>query len=434
LRIHWPVLSTLPSIWRNTSLSNSNTVRIPNRLPIESTVHLANITQPAPEPVHSPNGYTNPVISLPHKDPTATQIDWYSFLGRPRLPAPSEASLTSLREASILVTGAAGSIGSALAVRLAQLAPSKLVLLDASEQALYQLDAMLATAGLRSAAKLILGSITDTTLLDDIFSADKPTIIFHAAAYKHGPLLESQPLAAIANNALGTRNLFATVRKRGNARVVLLSTDKAVAPASILGATKHIAEQITLAQNGIILRLCNVLGSKGSVVEAFLHQIDAGLTLTLTHRDAERFFLTNEEAVDLLLIAATEALSGSLLVPQITNPQSILALAEFLIVSSSRTRMPMQFTGLRPGDKLSETLWSSDEEPRQTQNTSYLEIKQSSANSVQLESDLDDLADAVRERDLALAIDIVRMRVPANTPSTTVLECRNIAIQGASKQ
>jgi FlaA1/EpsC-like NDP-sugar epimerase len=373
------------------------------------------------------------VISLPHETFSAKHIDWYSFLARPRLPAPSEASLAPLREASILITGAAGSIGSALAMRLAQLAPRKLVLLDASEQALFQLNASLTTAGLRSEAKLTLGSIADTKLLDDIFSTDAPTVVFHAAAYKHGPLLESQPLAAIANNTLGTRELFTTARRHGNARVILLSTDKAATPASILGATKRIAEQITLAQNGIVLRLCNVLGSKGSVVESFLHQIAAGLPLTLTHRDAERFFLTSEEAVDLLLTAATEALPGSLLIPKISAPQSILALAEFLIISSSRTRMPMHFTGLRPGDKLSETLWSADEQPALGSGTSYLEIKRSSANSAQLESDLDDLAEAVRERDIALAIDIVRMRVPSYKPSSTVLECRNIAIYEASK-
>ena len=178
-------------------------------------------------------------------------IDWYSFLARHRLPSPSTENLERLRDTSILVTGAGGSIGSALSNELAKLQPRRLVMLDASEQALYRLQSSLADAHLPANSTIILANILDKAHLGEILETHRPQLIFHAAAYKHVPLLEENPLAAIANNALGTFNLIECARRFNVTRVVLLSTDKAVAPISILGATKRIAEQITVANSGI---------------------------------------------------------------------------------------------------------------------------------------------------------------------------------------
>ena len=223
----------------------------------------------------SPSIYTFTVIS-PLND-----LNWRSFLGRPPLSSPPPDGIEALRQQPILITGAGGSIGSALALRLAALAPSMLVLLEASESNLYALQrdwAELQTANPRASCPMapVLGSVADQPLLDEIFALHAPLIVFHAAAFKHVPLMEEQPLAAISNNVFATQTLTETATAHG-ARVVLLSTDKAVQPASVMGATKRVAEQIVLSSGGTTLRLANVLASRDSVAEVFTRQIAQGL-------------------------------------------------------------------------------------------------------------------------------------------------------------
>ncbi len=363
------------------------------------------------------------MLSVPHLASNEACIDWYSFLARPRLPSPSSASLAPLRNASILVTGAGGSIGSALSLKLARLQTRQLILLDASEQALHRLQSQLADSLTTSNCHLILGSVTDRLLLDEIFEAHQPEVLFHAAAHKHVSLLEDHPLEAISNNTLGTFTLAQCAKHHSHARMMLLSTDKAVAPISILGATKRIAELITLANNEVVLRLGNVLGSEGSVSETFLHQIHTGGPVTITDPAAERYFLTREEAVDLLLTAAVAAPHRSILVPLLTKQTTVASLADFLISASSNGARPaIKRTALRPGEKLREALWSSDEQQFMKQRNGYFEINHPPLDHPSLHSDLIRLTEAVQLRNLPHAIEIVRKLVADYKPSESVMQ------------
>ncbi|WP_263356887.1 polysaccharide biosynthesis protein [Acidicapsa ligni] len=371
-----------------------------------------------------------PDAGFPHR-----QIDWHAFLNRPRLPSPSQKTLQQLREKSILITGAGGSIGSSLSLQLAHLHPKKLVLLDSSEQALYSLQSKLKNIGLCKDTHIVLGSVTDALLLDETFAIHSPQIVFHAAAHKHVPLLESHPLAAIANNILGTNTLVLLARKHGAERVILLSTDKAADPASILGATKRIAEQITLAYKGVVLRLGNVLESDGSVVELFLQQIASDGPVTVTDRNASRYFLTRDEAVDLLLTCSIEAGSASIFVPQLDRSHNILSLAEFLITTQAMNRsISITFTCPRPGDKAHEILWTASECPLQNSTSiplpGVLQLAPSTPGTARLVHALDQMQQAVKERDLSRAMEVIQQLVPTYVPSDTI---RSLAQQSNLK-
>ena len=336
------------------------------------------------------------------------------------MPAPREEHLAQLRDARILVTGAGGSIGSALSLRLAALRPRQLLLLDASEQALHRLHLALAEAGSLSHARLILGNVNQVSLLEEILAPHQ--LIFHAAAYKHVPLLEDHPLEAIANNALGTLTLAESAKRAGEARIVLLSTDKAAAPASILGATKRIAERIVLAHRGVALRLGNVLETEGSVSETFTHQIKANAPITITTRDAERYFLTCTEAVDLLLASAVAAPARSLLAPQIAQQHRITQLASFLSNELSPGEMlPIVLTGHRSGDKDREVLWSGDEDASPSGIDGLLQIVQRQGDELLSPDSLESMRRAVSKRNLELAMACVKSLVPSYTASETIL-------------
>lgn len=375
------------------------------------------------------------MLPAPDAASKSAAIDWYFFLARPRLPSPSPETLEQLRDTSILVTGAGGSIGNALSNELVKLQPRRLVLLDASEQALYRLQSSLADTRPLANLDIVLANILDTAHLEEILETCCPQLIFHAAAYKHVPLLEENPLAAIANNAVGTFNLAQSAKKFNVTRIVLLSTDKAVAPISILGATKRIAEQITIVNSGVVLRLGNILGTEGSVSERFLRQIAASEPVTITDPDAERYFLTCEEAVDLLLVAATTAHTGSILAPCLDRQYTIASLAEFLISTRSREAKPtITVTGPRSGDKTREALWSSDEQPFVSNASGYSQFQRQSTETSQLRRELSILEHAVRERDLPRAIEIVRRLVPDYELGATVLAHLQPAVQGTLRR
>jgi len=303
------------------------------------------------------------------------------------------------------------------------LQPRRLVLLDASEQALYRLQSSLASYSPAPNCHLILGSAADRPLLEETLETHRPQFLFHAAAHKHVSLLEEHPLEAISNNTLATFTLAQCVKHHSHARMVLLSTDKAVAPISILGATKRIAELITLANNGVVLRLANVLGSEGSASETFLRQIHSGGPVTITNPEAERYFLTSEEAVDLLLTSAGSAPRGSTVVPLLDRQTTVASLADFLISRSANgTRPAITCSSLRAGEKFREALWSSEEQPFLTERHGYAEIIEPSPDFPSLHDDLMRLAEAVPMRDLPRAIEIVLKLVPNYKPGTSLLE------------
>ena len=346
-------------------------------------------------------------------------LDWRGFLARPRLPSPSLEALDALYRQSILVTGAGGTIGSALALRLGNLSPSALLLLDSSESRLYDLQQSWASEGIPGSMKPILGNITDRTLLDEVFTVHAPRIVFHTAALKHVALMEEQPLAAIANNVFGTLVVTRAASAAG-ARVVLLSTDKAVEPASIMGATKRLAELIVLAAGGTVLRLGNVLCSRDSVTETFAGQLLTGRPLTITDPAARRYFLTFDEAVNMLLIAAAER-SPALLVPEIPAPTFITDLAHFMAEALAPGKnVEIDFTASRPGEKDPDHFWATNETPRPAQQPGLLSVQFPAIDELGLESSLTALRLACDARDQRAALIHLRALVPEYDPARGV--------------
>jgi len=353
-------------------------------------------------------------------------IDWRGFLGRPAFESPRLEVLSAISRSPMLITGAGGSIGSALALRLGNLALPVLLLLDSAENNLYKLqhtwaEAVEANSIAAGLMVPILGSAGDRELMEELFAAHAPRIVFHAAAYKHVPLLEEQPLAAIANNVIATETVT-TVAAAHGARVVLISTDKAVEPASIMGATKRVAEEIVLASGGTVLRLGNVLASSGSVTEVFARQIAHGGPLTVTDPEARRYFLTMDEAVNLLLIAAAHPVSSTLQAPALPATHGIAELAGFMARQlAPGCEIPVRITGLRPGDKLTERLWSASDSAHPVGIGNLVSIQSNRPTQIQLESALSGLRAAVKDRDLSGALTQLRSLVPDFHPSQTVL-------------
>jgi len=267
----------------------------------------------------------------------------------------------------VLITGAGGSIGSALAQAVQASDPAGIVLLDSSENGLYQVDRALTEAGSDRHVS-ILGSVCDPHPLERLFAEHRPQVVVHSAACKHVPLMESNPCAAILNNAVGTLYLRRLAAAFHAEALVLVSTDKAADPVSIMGASKRLAELLLLSgapssatmTKMLVVRLVNVAGSQGSVLPLFLDQIARGVPLTVTHREAERYFMTMDDAVQALLAALEVQASPALLIPEVGPPVRILNLAARLL-ERQQSRAQVVFTGLRPGEKLRETLLGAHE-------------------------------------------------------------------------
>lgn len=362
------------------------------------------------------------------------------------MPAPQSAAAPLLTEPdvkassldktharkTILVTGAGGCIGSALVQALA-LADSKfLVLLDHSEQNLYEIDRQLSSRG-HKAHTAILGDILDESLLNEVFERHRPSTVFHTAAFKHVPLMESNPLAAIRNNAIGTWELVKTVARFEAESLLLISTDKAVNPRGIMGASKRVAELALLSiphstTRMNALRLGNVLGSQGSVAPLFQQQIASGGPVTVTHPDARRFFLTLDETVALITAVATLEHSGCIFIPKLSPPVKILDLAHRMIREASLESprdIQIVFTGLRPGDKLEEELVSAHERLEPTAIDNLQVVKQFHAGREGLDAALSRISDYVHTRNLAGLLDELARLVPEYKPSDTVLDLLN---------
>lgn len=263
----------------------------------------------------------------------------------------------------VLVTGAGGSIGSELSRQIAQLQPQTLALLDHDDSLLHAVTSSLAD---RPSVFPVLADIRDRERLDAVFHTFRPEVVFHAAALKHVPALEAAPDEGWKTNVLGTRNVLAAAEATGVARFVNISTDKAADPVSVLGHTKRIAEQLTaaVAKRGdrryVSVRFGNVIGSRGSVMETFQAQIEAGGPVTVTHPEVTRFFMACREAVRLTLQAATMGSPGEVLVLDMGAPVRIADVARQLIEQSGRD-IAISYTGLRPGEKLHEVLLSGGE-------------------------------------------------------------------------
>ena len=332
----------------------------------------------------------------------------------------------SLAGRRILITGAGGSIGSALAHAAMASAPASLVLFDSSENGLYEVDRSLHEAGSRVHVSL-LGSICNADTLDHALMEHRPEIIFHTAALKHVPLMEQNPFAAIENNVFGTYGLAHCAIAHRVGQIVHVSTDKAVEPRSIMGASKRIAELILLSLGGFtrmkVARLCNVMGSQGSVLPLFLEQIALGGPVTVTDPDAQRYFITLDEAVHALFDALDVPSAKVLLVPGVGPAVRILDLARYLI-ALHQSLASIEFTGLRPGDKLSEQLVSSCESlssEGEPGGSGLRAIDTPIPAAAEVCAALDTLQNAVRERDLAELLRGIKALVPEYKPSSLIL-------------
>lgn len=324
----------------------------------------------------------------------------------------------------ILITGAAGSIGSALTHAVAASSPAALILLDTSENGLYQLDRSLHAANSHDHIPL-LGSVTNQTTLDHLFRHHHPQIIFHAAALKHVPLMEQNPFAALENNALGTLTLANAALAHRSHHLVLVSTDKAVDPHSIMGASKRIAELILLslatpATRMTAVRLCNVIGSQGSVLPLFREQLAHNLPLTVTDPESHRYFIPLDRAIEALLSALHSTSTSALLLPDITTPIRILDLATHLLRTHPTTTSSIEFTGLRPGDKLTEHLLSPREQVVSSPNQTLRSLHTPLPALTTLHAALTTLREAIHTHDLPQLLRAIHTLVPEYQPSATL--------------
>ena len=300
-------------------------------------------------------------------------LDLTDVLGRTPVPLDTDAIAGHISGRRILVTGAGGSIGSELCRQVARFDPARLFLLDRDESGLQATQLSLTGHGLLDSDDIILADIRDEQRIHEVMEAIQPDIVFHAAALKHLPLLEAHPSEAWFTNVTGTRNVLAAAARCGVGTFVNISTDKAADPTSTLGMSKRIGEQLTAhyagAQLGryVSVRFGNVLGSRGSVLHAFTAQIERGGPVTVTHPDVERYFMLIPEACLLVLQASSMGPDGEVMVLEMGEPVRILDVAQSLIRMSGRRDVEIVFTGLRPGEKLTERLFGDDESRRATE-------------------------------------------------------------------
>jgi FlaA1/EpsC-like NDP-sugar epimerase len=348
---------------------------------------------------------------------------WDEFLTKPAHAPPAD--LQAVTGKRILITGAGGYIGSALALFLSNLPVEQLLLMDVAEHGLYSLDQELQTVKFSAKRELIVGSVCDQALVQEIFDEHRPHIVFHAAAHKHVPLMEANPFAAAETNALGTRTLTRMAGQFKAEQFVLLATDKAVDPISIMGATKRLAELIVLANSSEtpmkVLRLCNVLGSSGSVAPLFCQQIAQGKPVTLTHVEATRYFLSIGATVQYLVAAASSAYEAGLYIPPLDSPYRIEELAQFLIktVPVSHEQNGIVHTGLRVGDKLHEAMISSREALRERDRV-LTEVVGPFVEKGRLERSLETIGNAIQHRDLSQLLRAVEETVPEYSASDSL--------------
>jgi len=340
------------------------------------------------------------------------EVSVVDLLGRPPILVNTDEILGSLRDKVILVTGGGGSIGSELCRQIAGHSPRQLIIFDVYENNAYEIEQELRRKyGTALNLVVLIGSVRDTNRLNQVFSTYKPEIVFHAAAHKHVPLMEKSPCEAIKNNVLGTYKTACAAIASGVKRFVLISTDKAVNPTNIMGASKRLCEMIVQSLNRlgaagklddipllrshespgndcrkcgvvsplpeghytefVVVRFGNVLGTNGSVIPLFKKQIADGGPVTVTHPDIVRYFMTIPEAVSLVLQAAANAKGGEIFVLDMGEPVKIVDLARNMIKLSGMTPdvdIKIQFTGLRPGEKLYEERLMSEEGLQETEN------------------------------------------------------------------
>ena len=327
------------------------------------------------------------------------------LLGREPVHLDNKNINSLIKNKTVLVTGGGGSIGSELCRQIVKYDPKRLVILDIYENNLYDIEMELRAEYPKLNLEAIVASVRDKARLNNVFETYKPEIVFHAAAHKHVPLMEKSPLEAIKNNVFGTYNVVNCADEYGVEKFVLSSTDKAVNPTNIMGASKRVCEMIVQAKNKVsnteyaAVRFGNVLGSNGSVIPLFKKQIERGGPVTVTHKDITRFFMTIPEAVQLILQAVTYAKGGEIFVLDMGEPVKIYDLAVSLIKLlgyEPNVDIPIEITGLRPGEKLYEEILMSEEGLTSTKHNKIFITEPMSITMEELEEKLEKLKELLK--------------------------------------
>jgi O-antigen biosynthesis protein WbqV len=361
------------------------------------------------------------------------------LLNRPQVALDHAGMARLIGGRRVLVTGAGGSIGAELARQVSALRPAELLLLDNSEYALWQIDLELSESAAAVARRAVLADVRDAARIAEVFADFAPELVFHAAALKHVPMVEANPLEGLLTNAHGTRVVVDAASSAGALASVLISTDKAVNPTSLMGASKRLAEMYCQAQDiraraaggmrCVTVRFGNVLGSTGSVVPLFRRQLEHGGPLTVTHPDMQRYFMTVREAVSLVLQASVAwgsdgALPGGIFVLDMGEPVRILDLARQMIVLAGLRPdkdIEIRFTGLRPGEKLFEELFHGSEPPVPTGHPGLLMATPRTADAAAVAGALDAIVAACHGGDLPAALRVLRAQIPEFAPEPPTL-------------
>ena len=394
-----------------------------------------------------------PVRTLPKLDDFVTgkasvnalrdvKID--DLLGREAVTLEWSAIRQRVQGCCVLVTGGGGSIGSELCRQIAQLAPARLVIFEQNEFNLYFIDLELRRRFPQLPLVATLGDVGDPVLTEELIREQRPDIVFHAAAYKHVPMLEEQARAAVRNNILSTRTVAQLADKYACKSFVLISTDKAVNPCNVMGATKHVAETYCQCLNEnsktqfITVRFGNVLGSAGSVIPLFQKQIAEGGPVTVTDPNVTRYFMTIPEAAQLILQASSVGRGGEIFVLDMGEPVNIKYLAEQLILLSGKKPgedIEIVYTGLRPGEKAFEELFHDAEELIETPHPKTLLARSRKLELRVIESEIDAMADACKINDEAelkkRLVNFVKMSAQVATAATSAAKLS--LVHGGSK-
>jgi FlaA1/EpsC-like NDP-sugar epimerase len=353
------------------------------------------------------------------------------LLGRDPIQLDEDEIRKQISNKTVLVTGAAGSIGSELARQIGKYSPKKLVLLDQAESPLYELEVELNEKRLEKICEFVIGDIRNPSRVERVFEAFRPQVVFHAAAYKHVPLMENNPCEATHTNIVGTRNLAEMAIKYKVKRFIMVSTDKAVNPTNVMGASKRIAEIYIQSLNNrektefITTRFGNVLGSNGSVIPLFKRQIEQGGPITVTHPEITRYFMTIPEACQLVLEASAIGKGGEIYIFDMGDSVKIVDLAKKMVrLSGLELGKDIQivYTGLRPGEKLYEELLNDKENTLETHHPQIMR-----ANTIQYDFEgvcdqLKRLLDAFEQQNNIEIVRIMKEIVPEYKSRNSVFE------------
>lgn len=369
------------------------------------------------------------------------------LLGREPVMLETDAIRNKISGKVLLISGAGGSIGSELARQIASFGPKKLVLFERSENDVFAIWNQLILRFPHIEHVPVVGDILDVTLLREVFALHRPHSVFHAAAYKHVPLMEKSCFQAVSNNIFGTYNLAMIAKQYQAEDFILISSDKAVNPSNIMGVTKRVAELIVLGLSQqhtkfIAVRFGNVMGSNGSVLPIFERQIGEGGPITVTHPDATRYFMTIPEAAQLVLQAATMGHGGEIFVLDMGEPVRILDLARNLIRLSGlevERDIKIVFTGLRPGEKLFEQIVLEGENIKRTHHDKIRVLQGNTIGFEQVSTALRDLSALLDAKNVHSLITKLGQIVPEYTPSKEVLalcelDRHDMALHYRSKQ